>query len=79
MKEKFLIEKTKLLTECLRGFFVLFVLDNTAIATLLLRQKFFTNNFEYNLLFTAVTIFIIILAIMIIFYKSINQKINLLK
>ena len=78
-QEKFLTEKIKLLTEWLRGFFALFLLNSTGIATLLIRQKFSTNNFEYYLLIAAAIGDLMILIIMIIINKLLNKNINLLK
>jgi len=79
IQEKFLTEKIKLLTEWLRGFFYLFILDITGIATLLVRQKILTNDFEYYLLIAAAIGIIIIFTIMIIINKRLNKNINLLK
>ena len=79
MQEKYLTENIKLSTECLRGFFAVLILDSTAIATILIRQKFLTNNFEYYLLFISAIFFLILLAIVIIFYKITKRNINLLK
>ena len=79
MQEKFIIERIKLFTECLRGFFALLILDFTGIATILIRQKFLTNNFEYNLLVWVIIIVVVIFVIMIFFYIVINRQIKLLK
>ena len=79
MQEKFLIEKIKLLTELLRGFFALFILDITGVGTMLIRQKFLTNNFEYNLLVWAILFFTVIFVILIIIFIAINWKIKSLK
>jgi len=79
MQEKFLTEKIKLLTELLRGFFALFILDITGIATILIRQKFLTDKFEYNLFVWVIIIAVVIFVIMIYFYLLINRQIKLLK
>jgi len=79
MQDKFLTEKIKLLTELLRGFFALFILDITGMATILIRQKFLTNIFEYNLLVWVIICIFVIFAIMIIIYKKINHHIKRLK
>ena len=72
-------EKIKLNTEWLRGFFVLLVLDTTAIATLIGKQTFFKNNFEYGLLILTFSIDLIIFVILIIVNKRINKLIKSLK
>jgi len=72
-------EKIKLKTEWMRGFFVLFVLDITAFATLLGKQTFFKNNFEYDLLILTFLIDLIIFVIIIIINKSIKKLIKSLK
>jgi len=72
-------EKIKLKTEWMRGFFVLFVMDTTSIATLLIRQRFLKNEFEYDLLILVVVVDIILITIIFVFNKKINNLINLLE
>ena len=65
MDKDYLKEKIKLLTEWSRGFFVLFVLDTTAIATLFIRQRFLISDFEYDLLRLTFLFYIILIVIII--------------
>ena len=72
-------EKIKLQTEWMRGFFVLFVLDTTSISTILIRQKFSSNEFELDLLISALLLDIIIYILILAYNKKINKLIELLK
>jgi len=63
----------------LRGFFALLILDITGIATILIRQKFLTNDFENYLLVWVIISAVIIFGIMISYYIAINRQIKLLK
>jgi len=89
MKEKFLIERIKLLTEWLRGFFTLFIIIGTGVATLWIRKSFITYNsdgsmlFNYNIdyytMMLGAIFVIIIFIIIVIINKKISRNINKLK
>ena len=72
-------EKIKLHTEWLKGFFVLFVLDTTAITTLLVRHSYLESDYEYKLLISAIIIYIALIAVIFIINNRIKKFINLLK
>jgi len=77
MDKDYTKETIKFLTEWLKGIFALLILDTTAIATLLVRQKFFKNNFEYDLLILAflldIIIFFILITVSIHIFKLIKS------
>ena len=77
MDRDHLKEKIKIFTEWLRGFFVLFVLGITAIATLIIRQKFLKSDFEYDLLrltfLLDVIIFVIIIVVNVFIFRLIKS------
>ena len=87
MKEKFLTEWIKLLTEWLRGFYGLFILIGTGFATLWIRKSFITYNSDgsilldynidyYTMMLCAifeVIIFVIIVIINIIISHNIHK------
>jgi len=71
MDKDYIKEKIKLYSDWLKGLFALFILDSSAIATLLIRQEFFKNHYEYGLL-VVVCLFDIMI---IIFMAIVNNKV----
>lgn len=70
-------EKIKLNTEWLRGFFALFVLDTTAVATLFIRQQIFgTSYLINNMLILTFLLDIFIFVMILVVNKKINKLIN---
>jgi len=72
-------EKIKLHTEFLKGFFVLFVLDTSAMATLFASKTYLKYNYEYRLLIFTIIVDIFIILIIVIITIKITRFINLLK
>lgn len=63
----------------LKGLFALFILDSSAIATLLIRQEFFKNHYEYGLLIVVCLLDIVIIIFMVIVNNKIFKLIKALK
>jgi len=86
MKEKFITGKVKLLTEWLRGFFALFIIIGTGVATLWVRKTFviydvegniiFNYNIDYYIFISGICFDIIILVIIFVINKKINNFIK---
>jgi len=72
-------EKIKLHTEFLKGFFVLFVIDTTAMATLFANKTYLKYNYEYGLLIFTIIVDIVIIFVIGIITIKIMRFINLLK
>ena len=86
MKEKYLQEKIKLLTEWLRGFYGLLILISSGSATIFLKIMFLPNNIDVNIelkyriinyiTFTGSILDVIVIILILIVNKKINNFIH---
>ena len=79
MREKFLIEKIKFLTECFKLLFAVLILLSGGLATLVAKGTFLENTFEFNLLKVGTSIAIVLFLIIAILAVKINAYIKQLK